>query len=293
VMKRKHDGFPFLKKGFWFSILKNGICAKPKSHKKKQGKEKRKWGFTKSSRHEILIPVLSFSKEDSGVKTLLRESKGDQNEHDQEVVEGEDEQNEPTSAMAAVVRKTLSESGGERNEIEKRLAEFEDKQNKQVLAVEAAARAAAMIARLSVPGYSNPLQKSAAIRIQSVFRGYLARRRFHSLRGLIRLHALVNEQSVKRQATNTLLCGQVFLRIHSQIHSRRIRMAEQNQIRQRYLEQKHQKFLMNGAYNNDAEYQEEWDNSVFSKEEIKARLQNKTEASIKRERTLAYAFCHQ
>lgn len=38
---------------------------------------------------------------------------------------------------------------------------------------------------------------------------------------------------------------------------------------------------------------EEWDDSLQSKEQIEASLVNKQEATIRRERALAYAFSHQ
>lgn len=38
---------------------------------------------------------------------------------------------------------------------------------------------------------------------------------------------------------------------------------------------------------------EEWDDSMQSKQQIEANLINKQEASIRRERALAYAYTHQ
>lgn len=38
---------------------------------------------------------------------------------------------------------------------------------------------------------------------------------------------------------------------------------------------------------------EDWNDSTQSKEQIEARQQNKQEAAMKRERALAYAYCHQ
>ena len=38
---------------------------------------------------------------------------------------------------------------------------------------------------------------------------------------------------------------------------------------------------------------ENWDDSVLTKEEIEARMQRKVEAVIKRERAMAYAYSHQ
>lgn len=38
---------------------------------------------------------------------------------------------------------------------------------------------------------------------------------------------------------------------------------------------------------------EEWDDSLQSKEQVEAKLLNKYEAAMRRERALAYAFTHQ
>ena len=48
---------------------------------------------------------------------------------------------------------------------------------------------------------------------------------------------------VKRQAANTLKCMQTLSRVQSQIRTRRIRMSEENQARQKQLLQKHAKEL--------------------------------------------------
>jgi len=38
---------------------------------------------------------------------------------------------------------------------------------------------------------------------------------------------------------------------------------------------------------------DEWEDSALTKEEIDARIQRKVDAIIKRERAMAYAYCHQ
>ncbi|OWM70158.1 hypothetical protein CDL15_Pgr026008 [Punica granatum] len=71
------------------------------------------------------------------------------------------------------------------------------------------------------------------------------------------------------------------------IHARRIRMSEENQALQRQLLRKSEKEL------EKLKMGEEWDDSTQSKERIEANLISKQEASIKRERALAYAYTHQ
>lgn len=130
-------------------------------------------------------------------------------------------------------------------------------------------------------------EEGAAIKIQTAFRGYLARRALRALRGLVRLKSLIHGNAVKRQATTTLRCMQTLTRVQSQIHSRRLRMIEENQALQRQLLLKRERELEN------LRMSEDWDDSTQSKEQIEAGLLSKQEASIRRERSLAYAFSHQ
>ncbi|KAM1648193.1 hypothetical protein ACFX1Q_010240 [Malus domestica] len=130
-------------------------------------------------------------------------------------------------------------------------------------------------------------EEVAAIKIQTAFRGYLARRALRALRGLVRLKSLIEGSVVKRQATNTLRCMQTLSRVQSQIRSRRIRMLEENQALQRQLLLKHAKEL------ETLRLGDEWDDSIQSKEQVEANLLSKHEATMRRERALAYAFSHQ
>ncbi|CAN0926823.1 Protein IQ-DOMAIN 2 [Linum grandiflorum] len=130
-------------------------------------------------------------------------------------------------------------------------------------------------------------EEAAAIRIQTAFRGYLARRGLRALRGLVRLKQLMEGSTVKRQAVHTLRCMQTLSRVQTQIHSRRVRMSEENQALQRQLLQKHAKEL------ESLRMKEQWDDSLQSKEKIESNLLSKYEATMRRERALAYAFSHQ
>ncbi|KAF8096015.1 hypothetical protein N665_0319s0033 [Sinapis alba] len=134
-------------------------------------------------------------------------------------------------------------------------------------------------------GKSN--EEAAAILLQTVFRGYLARRALRAMRGLVRLRLLMEGSVVKRQAANTLKCMQTLSRVQSQIRARRIRMSEENQARQKQLLQKHAKELA-GLKSGD-----NWDDSIQSKEKVEAKLLSKYEATMRRERALAYAYTHQ
>ncbi|KAL2323283.1 hypothetical protein Fmac_027662 [Flemingia macrophylla] len=134
---------------------------------------------------------------------------------------------------------------------------------------------------------SKPTDEVAAIRIQKAFRGFMARRALRALRGLVRLRSLLEGPVAKRQAISTLRSMQTFAHLQSQIRSRRLRMLEENQALQKQLLLKHTKELESMRIG------EEWDDSVQSKEQVEAKLLSKYEATMRRERAMAYSFSHQ
>ncbi|KAI3705185.1 hypothetical protein L1987_75419 [Smallanthus sonchifolius] len=151
----------------------------------------------------------------------------------------------------------------------------------------AAAHAAAEVVRLTSTARLST-EEMAAIKIQTAYRGHLARRAVCAVRGLRRLRSLVQGESIKRQATSTLKCMQTLARVQSQVRSRRVRMSEENRAVQHLL-LKHEKELnsIRSSLGNT------WDDSRKSKEETEASLQRKQEAAVRRERALAYAHTHQ
>ncbi|KAL6494800.1 hypothetical protein OROGR_031600 [Orobanche gracilis] len=155
-----------------------------------------------------------------------------------------------------------------------------------VMAAQAAAEVAVRLTTFSqFAGKST--EEIAVIKIQTVFRGYLARRALRALRGLVRLKSLVDGPTVQRQTSNTLKCMQTLSRVQSQIQSRRLRMLEENRALQRQL-------LQNRAKERESlGMGEEWDDSLQSKEKIEANLLHKYEAAMRRERALAYSYTHQ
>ncbi|CAN6442288.1 unnamed protein product [Victoria cruziana] len=69
-------------------------------------------------------------------------------------------------------------------------------------------------------------EEQAAIKAQAAFRGYLARRAFQALKGIIRLQALVRGHLVRRQAVVTLLCLQSIIKLQAAFHGQRVRASD-------------------------------------------------------------------
>ncbi|CAH2036927.1 unnamed protein product [Thlaspi arvense] len=69
-------------------------------------------------------------------------------------------------------------------------------------------------------------QEIAATTVQAAFRGYLARRAFWALTGIIRLQALIRGHMVRRQAVSTLCCVMGIVRLQALARGREIRHSD-------------------------------------------------------------------
>ncbi|TMX00115.1 hypothetical protein EJD97_001371 [Solanum chilense] len=246
------------KKGSWFSSVKKALSPDPKEKAdKKASKSKKKWfGKEKNTHLDSSTAVTATASPPRPVPVPPVE--------EIKLEEVEEEQTKHAYSVAVATAAAAE-------------------------AAVAAAHAAAEVVRLTtVNQFSGKSQEEvAAIRVQTAFRGYLARRALRALRGLVRLKSLVDGPTAQRQTANALKCMQTLSRMQSQISSRRIRMLEENRTLQRQLMQKHVKEL------ESLRRGEEWDDSLQSKERVEASLLSKYEAAIRRERALAYSYSHQ
>ncbi|PIA27923.1 hypothetical protein AQUCO_07400039v1 [Aquilegia coerulea] len=69
-------------------------------------------------------------------------------------------------------------------------------------------------------------KEHAAIKAQAAFRGYLARRAFRALKGIIRLQALVRGHLARRQAIATLRCLQGIIKFQTLVRGRKAKLSD-------------------------------------------------------------------
>ncbi|GAB4827044.1 hypothetical protein Ancab_033926 [Ancistrocladus abbreviatus] len=132
-----------------------------------------------------------------------------------------------------------------------------------------------------------PREELSAIRIQTAFRAYMARKALRRMKGALRLQIQTQGQSTRKQSMSALTHLHLWSKIQTQIRDRRLCMVIEGRLKQKKLENQ----LKLEAKLQDLEV--EWCGGSETLEEILARIHQREEAAVKRERALAYAFSHQ
>ncbi|KAK9912954.1 hypothetical protein M0R45_036786 [Rubus argutus] len=135
------------------------------------------------------------------------------------------------------------------------------------------------------------IQESAAVKIQTAFRGYLARKALRALKGIVKLQAIIRGRAVRRQAMTTLRCLQSIINIQSHVSARRFQTKEGDTY---HCDEHNDQFqnLRDKIIRMDSNSQRRWDDRLVSKEEAEALFLSKKEAMIKRERIKEYWYSH-
>ncbi|OIV99665.1 hypothetical protein TanjilG_17475 [Lupinus angustifolius] len=170
------------------------------------------------------------------------------------------------------------------------LSEAEEEQNKHASKVAIAdAEIVRLTSRNDVPQCHRKIQESAAIKVQTAYRGYLARKALRALKGIVKLQAIIRGSAVRRQAMSTLKCLQSIVNIQTKVCARRLQMAKGTCDCDENEEMQNSK---DKIIRMDSNSERKWDDSTLLKEEVEAYCIIKKEATLKRERIREYSFNH-
>ncbi|XP_028751700.1 protein IQ-DOMAIN 14-like isoform X2 [Neltuma alba] len=119
-------------------------------------------------------------------------------------------------------------------------------------------------------------EDDAAIRIQSVFRSYLARKALSALRGIVKLQALVRGHLVRKQASAALRCMEALLTAQARAWAQRNRMTSEAKSNQRHLNhpRKTQESLIRPVYDYDETDMESQENIRIVKVDVSGSKDN-------------------
>ncbi|CAN4084142.1 unnamed protein product [Withania somnifera] len=132
-----------------------------------------------------------------------------------------------------------------------------------------------------------PIEDRAAIKIQTAFRAYVSRKTLRRLKGNTRLQSLTQRPSVKKQTSSALNYIHSWNTMQTEIRARRVHMVMEGNHKRK--KQENQLKLETKLQNVGIE----WSGGPETMEVILARIHQREEAAIKRERAMAYAFSHQ
>ncbi|KAE8699426.1 putative Calmodulin-binding family protein [Hibiscus syriacus] len=143
----------------------------------------------------------------------------------------------------------------------------------------ALAAAMATIVRAQPKDFRAVKREWAAIRIQTAFRGLLARRALRALKAVVRIQAIFRGRQVRNQAAVTLRCMQALVRVQARVRAQCLIFSEEQAVHK-----------LNDP-TKDAE--KGWCDSPGTLEEVRAKQQMRQEGVMKRERAMSYSVLKQ
>ncbi|GMI91760.1 IQ-domain 8 [Hibiscus trionum] len=141
------------------------------------------------------------------------------------------------------------------------------------------AAAMATIVRAQPKDFRAVKREWAAIRIQTAFRGLLARRALRALKAVVRIQAIFRGRQVRNQAAVTLRCMQALVRVQARVRAQCLISSEQQAVQK-----------LDGP-TKDSE--KGWCDSPGTLEEVRAKQQMRQEGVAKRERAMTYSVSKQ
>ncbi|XP_047313156.1 protein IQ-DOMAIN 17-like isoform X2 [Impatiens glandulifera] len=172
----------------------------------------------------------------------------------------------------------------------------------------ASAQAAVEIIRLTRPPLPISVQRRehyAATVIQTIFRGYLARRALQALRGIVKLQALVRGHNVRKQAKSTMKCMEALLRVQSRVRDQRARLSHEGSRKSMIAADSNSQWE-SSKYHSSQDFRDrksmsrtrssladDWDECPQTLEQLDALLQARKEAALRHERTVGRAMSQQ
>ncbi|KAK8581143.1 hypothetical protein V6N12_071384 [Hibiscus sabdariffa] len=148
-----------------------------------------------------------------------------------------------------------------------------------LMADDALAAAMATIVRAQPKDFWAVKREWATIRIQTAFRGLLARRALRALKAVVRIQAIFRGRQVRNQAAVTLRCMQALVRVQARVRAQCLIFSEEQTAHK-----------LNDP-TKDAE--KGWCDSPGTLEEVRAKQQMRQEGAIKRERAMTYSVLKQ
>lgn len=226
------------KKNWWFHLLKNLFTCESKSKPKLQQEKTKGWRWIFGGSLLKQLPTSMPPKS-------LSEAREEQRKHALNVAKA--------TAVAAEAA---------------------------VAAAQAAAEVVRLtgVSRLSLRHHEREIQNLAAIKIQTAFRGYIARKALRALKGVVRIQAIARGRAVRRRghiSLKHLSSSNEAQVVQSSRLPRTIGAGERNQS---------SKF--------DCKKQMQWADILSSKEEFESVYLKRQEAVIRRQRMKQYSFSH-